>query len=562
MLKKFVNSKALKVLWLTYALFSIGLVLYLLNGAICMEYDKVSQKTVLEKGWDIRINGKNHKDVDITTFDFEELTIGDKIVMTTDVPTDWTYNLPSLTFYVRQTAIRVLVDGKQLHEYGWDRIENKETVGCGYQFIDFNDEYKGKEMIIEMEVGEHRPFRVLDPIFISESQNALKQIVVDNRLPLIIGSFLVVIGVVICLVSAFGIIVSRKYMKILFLAAFSVCIGIWTLCYYDLLSIFALPVYTISLLEYMTLFMMPIPLTAYMYWHAKALKNKVIMYIHRVLFTLQTLFSVTIIILHAKNIVHGAASLPYFQVLLAVWAVFTVYVLYKNLLINNGHTKFFFIGMFFVVVGVAADMLNYSVQRYTGHPFLRIKGMSSLGIFTFLVFLLFDLYCEIVKNLMEDKEKKMLIERAYTDDLTGLSNHRFCAEYLKVLEKEENRDYAVISIDLNNLKVINDKYGHLVGDELLIKASKVLTEAFTKEGIVGRLGGDEFIAVIKSWNEEKAHELINNFEKLIKDNEISLSYGYALASEVEENSSSKVYQKADERMYAQKRKFKEENAAC
>lgn len=560
MLKRFSKSKILKVLWLIYGLGSICLILYIVNNMVCRDYDQISEKSLLEKGWNICINDEEYEDVDISSFMFENLSIGDKITMAITVPNDWDYKLPSLTMYIRQTAITVLIDGEQIYEYGWQRIENNKTVGCGYQFIDFSEDYRGKNLTIEMEVGEDSPFTKLDPIFIGESQNALKQIAIDNRLPLIIGSFLVVIGVIICIVSVLAVLVSRKYMKILFLAAFSICIGIWTLCYYDLFSLFAMPIYKVSLMEYMTLYMMPIPLTAYMYWHTKEINSKRIMRVYQVFFLIQCIFSATLIGLHTFDIVHGAASLPYFQGILLIWAVLCVYILYRNLKVNNGHTKVFFMGMFFVLLGVVSDMLNYSVQRYTGQPIFNIKGMSSLGIITFLIFLLFDLYCEIVNKMMEDKEKKMLIERAYTDDLTGLSNHRFCAEYLKVLENEGNKDYAVLSVDLNNLKVINDKYGHLKGDELLQKAAKVLTEAFSKEGLVGRLGGDEFIVAIKSCDEEKVESLIKNFEKLIEESEISLSYGYALASEIEENSSSKVYHKADERMYEHKRKYKEKNA--
>lgn len=559
MLKKFTRSKAIKIIWLVYALFSIGLILFLANRTICRDYDEVSKKTILDKGWSVSVNDDSWEDIDLTKFEFPDLTIGDKIVLVTQIPTEWDYKLPGLTMYIRQVAIRVMVDEEVIHEYGYDRIIKNESVGCGYQFIDFSEQYKGKEMTIQMEVSEHKAFRSINPLYISESKNALRQIAVDNRLPLISGSFFVVLGVVISFVSIFAVLVSRKYMKIVFLAAFSICIGIWTLCYYDLMTLFALPVYTASLLEYMTLFLMPIPITAYMFWHAKALKSKVIMIMYKGLFLMQVTFSVIVITLHAMNIVHGAASLPYFQAFLIVWSLFSVYVLQRNLRMNTSHTKVFFVGFMLVIICVMLDLLNYGSGRYAGSSLFNFRGASSVGILIFLIIILFDLYCDVVKHMIEDKEKKMLIDRAYTDDLTGLHNHRYCAEYMDKLEKEGKRNYAIVSVDLNNLKKINDEYGHLKGDELIRNAADILEEAFAQKGVVGRLGGDEFIVIMSKCSEADVKKYIAGFEDRIKEINLSLAFGYAMASEIEDNNVDKVYQLADERMYKEKRRMKSEN---
>lgn len=559
MINRFLKSRKAKIVSFIYALFSLGIVLFIYDGMVSTDYDKISQKTILDTGWDVLHNGEMTADVDLTKYEFEGLSIGDELVLKTTVPTDWDYKLPGLTMYIRQVAIRVLVDGENIYEYGYDRYEQGKTVGTGYQIIDFSQDYKGKELAFELKVSEDSPFTKINPIFISESKNVLKQIVVDNRIPLLIGAFLIVLGFSLSIVSLFAMVIAKKYLRILFLAAFSISIGIWTLCYYDLMNIFAMPVYTMSLMEYMALFLMPIPLTAYMFWFIKALDNKRIMRVYKILYANQILVSSILITLHTLDIAHAAASLPYFQVYLVVWVLFTIVILYKNLRKKVGQSKLFLGGSVIVTICVMADLVNYVTERYFGSPFIPIKGMFSIGILVFLINILIELYYDAVTHMIEDKEKQMLIDRACTDGLTGLYNHRYCVEYMEKIDQTENLEYVIVSIDLNDLKKINDQYGHLKGDELLRKAANIIKDSFDKEGIVGRIGGDEFLVIMKNHNREQTEELMNIFAKKIEAEDVSMAYGYAMSTDIEECNTSKVYQLADKRMYQHKKETKSQN---
>ena len=92
-----------------------------------------------------------------------------------------------------------------------------------------------------------------------------------------------------------------------------------------------------------------------------------------------------------------------------------------------------------------------------------------------------------------------LAERASTDGLTGLLNHRSIRERLDhelLRAQREQTTVAVLMIDLNRFKQINDTYGHIVGDEMLQAAAEVLTETMRLTDGVGRYGGDEFLAVL------------------------------------------------------------------
>lgn len=221
------------------------------------------------------------------------------------------------------------------------------------------------------------------------------------------------------------------------------------------------------------------------------------------------------------------------------------------------------IGLIIVLSCILYDLIVYVINRYAGLQLYNIKGVSSLGIITFIGILILDLAHDITLNMMEEKEKALLIKRAYTDELTQINNRTFCSEYMTGLEKEDSRNYSIIAFDLNDLKKTNDTKGHTKGDLLIKSAASVISEAFSSSGVVGRMGGDEFIAILPDNNATRLRELVSDFNNLIiktnkanPDLHLSISYGFATSDEITENNIEKVYQLADDRMYEYKQNYK------
>ena len=142
----------------------------------------------------------------------------------------------------------------------------------------------------------------------------------------------------------------------------------------------------------------------------------------------------------------------------------------------------------------------------------------------------------------------------------------FCTEYMKELDADEDSKYTIISFDLNNLKKTNDQYGHVQGDLLIKKAAELIDEIFSGSGIVGRIGGDEFIAILSTEDTTYVEALLEQMKKridetnrIITELNLSISYGYAMRNEIEENITEKVYQLSDNRMYEYKRIYKQQH---
>lgn len=104
-----------------------------------------------------------------------------------------------------------------------------------------------------------------------------------------------------------------------------------------------------------------------------------------------------------------------------------------------------------------------------------------------------------------DKRTLQLQELANRDSLTGLGNRNFLISEIKRLIKDRafSQQFAVMFIDLNGFKLLNDSYGHRLGDELLCLVGQRLEEFRNQAPIIARLGGDEFVLIIESGDIKK-----------------------------------------------------------
>lgn len=566
--KKSLRKKIFKYVWVAYAMLSMFIVLYFVNKLLCKDIMQVNNRIILNDGWDVTINETKYEDVSFDTFVFDTVNKGDKVIIETTLPNTWEYGEAVMCIHNRHTALTMYVDGELEYQYGQERVELNKATGSGYLLINCYDDYKGKTLRLEFDVTENGAFSSIDEVWISEWSNSYRYILTENRLPLVLGSFLLVLGFFVTFIAIFAVTISKQYRSVLYISLFSICVGIWTLCYYNVVLVFSIPLYSISLMEYMSLFLAPLPIIGYMKSYVKELKSKKTQLIYRVLFSVQLILTLITIILHTTDTVHGVSSLPFYQVLFVVHLIFFSYVLGKNMKKNKVMNKYSRIGMLIVCACVLYDICSYILARYFSMDMLKLKGMSSLGIIVFIVILILDLYYRAAQSMMEEQERTILVKRAYTDELTQINNRCYCSQYMEQMRKNNVENYAIFNFDLNDLKLTNDTYGHIKGDELICAAAEVISKAFSAEGVVGRMGGDEFIAIVENCDKKDIDRLLTAFSSYIdeanennKNLKLSISYGYAINSELSEHTPEKVYQLADDRMYAHKKMLKKARRA-
>jgi len=173
----------------------------------------------------------------------------------------------------------------------------------------------------------------------------------------------------------------------------------------------------------------------------------------------------------------------------------------------------------------------------------------------------FDWVLVALQDITARKKAEEYLRYLGTHDvMTGLYNRAFFDETLHRLESERRDPISVIIIDLNNLKITNDRYGHQVGDQLIRRTGEVLKASLDDGYIAARIGGDEFSLLLPDTNEQTAYALMERVESLVVMNnkfyrEPELSFSLGTATSKPGLSLERVISLADTEMYTNKGQY-------
>ncbi len=154
----------------------------------------------------------------------------------------------------------------------------------------------------------------------------------------------------------------------------------------------------------------------------------------------------------------------------------------------------------------------------------------------------------------QQEEKSIFI--GTHDEMTGLYNRTYFEEELNRLKQSRLIPISIFMMDVDKLKTINDNQGHSAGDELLMRAARVLMASFRAEDMIARIGGDEFAAILPRADETAAQLVVDRIHHFLevnnagKDNMLELSIGVATCHE--KCSLTATLKQADDRMYRDK----------
>ena len=152
------------------------------------------------------------------------------------------------------------------------------------------------------------------------------------------------------------------------------------------------------------------------------------------------------------------------------------------------------------------------------------------------------------------------VEQAFTDTLTGLKNRRALEHVLPRLI-DSRQDFALLHLDLDFFKQVNDRLGHAAGDHVLCEASERLTRQLRDADLVARVGGDEFVLILHGLTSRTAvmamaERMIASLEQQIAFQQhicrISASIGATLAHDYDHPAASRMIEDADLALYAAK----------
>lgn len=162
---------------------------------------------------------------------------------------------------------------------------------------------------------------------------------------------------------------------------------------------------------------------------------------------------------------------------------------------------------------------NY-LYEYRKEAVLNLVKITLIGFppFLFFLWLVFQF----------SRHYRTILDLSIRDTLTGLYNSRFFWEIFRIeVEKAKryNRSLALLILDLDNFKPINDLYGHTIGDMVLKELAKTIKKRIRSSDFAARYGGDEFVVVLLEVDEEEALSFANNLKTMIENIRIETSKG-------------------------------------
>jgi len=154
-------------------------------------------------------------------------------------------------------------------------------------------------------------------------------------------------------------------------------------------------------------------------------------------------------------------------------------------------------------------------------------------------------YLYILNESERDKLTGLFNRRTFDNKLRRLLNmqRKTQEEYTSSKYSNEKRNVEdsssawLVMLDIDNFKIVNDTFGHLYGDEVILLISQKMKECFRNTDLLFRFGGEEFVIILEPVHTDKAHTVLNNFRKTISEHnfpqigQVTISIGYAMIRE-------------------------------
>lgn len=193
-------------------------------------------------------------------------------------------------------------------------------------------------------------------------------------------------------------------------------------------------------------------------------------------------------------------------------------------------------GLFFTVIVSLGWIAALTIPSAISGPVIYDPQMTLRFIASFSVVLAVSWFLEAVRGFYAsamlahssqlEHDRQQMHKLAYLDELTQLPNRRSAIKFLEASIAESASDDVraplVAMLDIDHFKVINDKFGHLVGDEVLMHVAQRIRHAIRAEDLVGRYGGEEFLIVFRSASHLKYQNILDKVRRAIGDNPIAV----------------------------------------
>ena len=404
-----------------------------------------------------------------------------------------------LCFYISHHHAQVYIDGELNYSLtGSEENRVGGTISSNWVSLPVHQHDSGKEITV-----------VLTPLFSGVEDNHVEFLLgshfsilfdqLKNDLPhLFLALLCIVLGLFILVIEGYFLLrTGSQNWETFYLGIFSILLGVSRIT--DAMSspiIFSQNPMLLGYISIGTLFLTSIPLLLFMsslFSRKKALPMLILSLVGTGICLLVLVLQVT-----------GLADFKEMLTLSHILLISTILLIPATIILHNHRQQnnrirsswrlFLLLG-----AGIALDI-----------SFFYISGSSSDVIFTTIALILY-MITMFMRNILE------ATKMAYTDTRTGLANK---ARWNEVLNEASTDGIAIVMLDLNGLKAVNDSLGHEAGDELILSFSKILRNTLPSSSVICRWGGDEFTVLLSGLTREKVQGYLDTLRSSVEEHNV------------------------------------------
>lgn len=523
----------------------------------------LNNSIVWDSPWEVTYHGKTSQPPSLAQYRpiQGEAPLGDSLLLETTLPTRLSdYSALHIRLFV--STMDVYLNDEKIYSYGQELLSEGLIVGSGYHRIELPAGWGGQKLRLKVYAAESGAFDIMPETTILPNQMMGAPYLAEHiSVSFCIAIFMTLFGAM-AMVGGIGAMGFAGYfVRLPLIGFFSFVLGIWTICYTHEIQLISLNLEFNAILEYAMLYLAPISIELLFVSMRRKKLSGWRWYGLVSLPIFNGIFFAGTTILQLAHVANYPQFLLLFHIYMVLGIVFLMVpgVVYSK---KDGlPERISDIGFLLFCLSCIAELVVFNLSRVTPGVDPRGNPITSWGLLVYLMSLLVSYVIYLQRAIVNKTEKDLLSSLAYRDALTGLYNRAKCEQIFDVLNGIGS-DYAVTSIDMNGLKKLNDTYGHGKGDEQLQAFAKTLSEAFKGIGTPIRMGGDEFLVIVR---QEHLNDMETAFEKMRVLQEeasqvlpipLSASYGTAMRSEVR-STAGDVYRLADDRMYKMKKESKD-----
>ncbi|MDX9691332.1 MAG: GGDEF domain-containing protein [Acholeplasmataceae bacterium] len=443
----------------------------------------------------------------------------------------------------------VELDGIVLYEKSYGESLDKPYASM-WHLILLPRHVDGQNLVIEFSSPYQDMSGVVNEIYFGTQSMHYNFLFETYGLRLVIGFIVFIIGVIVMISNL--IITKNNDKGFAYAGLFVVLLSLWMIAESRMLQFFTGSTLLIGSLAYLVLPLFPIPLVNYLTDHV-FMKYKKPLYFMKYVFLFQF---VLVIALYVFRILDFFETVAYTQILIFMGIILVIMISYIEIKYEKNEKAHTFMKIFiFLALFAVLELVNFLLNDFRNTSLFLSIGFGIIMIGLLIVYTRY-----LFQRMKLSYEKEFYEKLAFMDHVTQGFNRLAFERDIDTLFKDPHKkeNLRLIVFDLDDLKGINDAYGHVEGDKAIKKTFDIISEAF---GSCYRIGGDEFACIYENTDEASYMNLRAMINDLIDtyEHETPYHFGLSFGSAVVKNSNmtpNELMHLADLDMYKDKKHSK------